>query len=70
MNEIVKHCKKQFKVIIPYSDEGLIQVIEINGIEYKLEYLPRPCKNYSDLFCVYYQGVRFATLAKFLKTVS
>jgi len=66
----IKHCKKQYEVIIPYTDASLIQVIRVNEKDYKLEYLPRPCKNYAELFSVYHNGVRFSTLAKFLKSVS
>jgi hypothetical protein len=65
-----QHCKVKYEVIVPYSDETLVEVVKVNGIEYKLDYLPRPCSTTSDLFCVFHNGVRFSTFAKFLKTVN
>ena len=66
----MKHCKVNYKVIIPYSDETLTQVIEVKGISYEVNYLPRPCKNERDVFAVFHNGVRFSTFAKFLKSVN
>jgi hypothetical protein len=68
--EKMKHCKVNFNVLVKYTDETLEQVIEVNGIAYTLKYLPRPCSNEKDLFAVFHDGVRFPSLAKFLKSVS
>ena len=65
----INHCKCSYEVIVPFSDDTLVQIILVNGVEYKLDYLPRPAKNYSDLFCVYNKGIRYNTLAKFLKFI-
>jgi hypothetical protein len=64
-----KHCKVNYETIVPYSDETLFQIIKMNEIEYKVEYLPRPCSSTSDLYAVYYKGIRFSTFAKFLKAI-
>ena len=67
-----KHCKREYKVVVPYTDNGLnngIEVIEVNGNIYKVERLPRPAKNESDLMCVYVNNIRYSSFAKFLKSV-
>jgi hypothetical protein len=66
----MKHCKVQYKIVTPYSDNTLFEIIEVNGINYRLDFLPRPCKTVSDLYCVYYNGIRFSTFAKFLKSIN
>jgi hypothetical protein len=66
----VKHCKNEYKVIVPYSDNGIengIEIIEAKGNQYKIERLPRPTKNETDLMCVFVDGVRYRSLAFFLK---
>ena len=61
------HCKVSYKIIQEYTDESLVQIIEIKNVTYIVEYLQRPCKNISDLYCVYHKGIRYASFAKLLK---
>ena len=65
-----KHCKVNYTIVTPYSHETLFQVIDVNGKQYRVDYLPRPCNTISDLYAVYHQGVRFSTFAKFLKSIN
>jgi hypothetical protein len=67
---MAQHCKVKYKVITPYTDDTLFEIIEVNGQQYKLTFKFRPCKTVSELFAVYYNGVRFPTFAKFLKTIN
>jgi len=67
---VVKHCKKEYTVLIPYSDKTNEEVISTKGKEYKIVRLPRPAKNESDLMCVFVDGIRYPSFAKFLKTLS
>jgi hypothetical protein len=64
-----KHCGIFYEEVTPYSDETLVQVIKVKGNEYKLTFLPRPCKADSDLFAVFHNGIRYSTFAKFLKSL-
>jgi hypothetical protein len=66
----MKHCKVQYNVIKEYSEPGFTEIIEVNGIQYTVVRLPRPCATVADLFAVYVNGVRYSTFAKFLKTVN
>jgi hypothetical protein len=66
---IFKHCGVTYKVITEYTDEIQTQVIEVNGTEYKLSYIPRPCKNESDLRKVFCNGIEYSNFAKFLKSI-
>jgi len=68
MNQQRNHTKISYKVIEDYSDLTLKQIIEVYGIVYELNYSPRPCSTISELYAVYYKGVRYPTLAKFLKS--
>ncbi len=61
------HCKNQYNVIQDYSDLTNIEVILFKGVEYKIERLPRPCKNETDLRVVIVNGVKYSSFAKFLK---
>jgi len=68
----IKHCKREYKVLTPYSDNGEnygIEVIEVKGKIYKIERVPRPAKNITELFAVFVDGVRYNTFAKFLKSL-
>jgi len=70
--QIIKHCKKEYKVITAYSDNGLnngIEVIDVKGAIYKVERLPRPAKNETELMCVIVNGIRYSSFAKFLKSI-
>jgi hypothetical protein len=66
----IKHCKFTYQVVKPFCDNSLTEVIIVNGQTYQLDFLPRPAKNYADLSCVYYKGVRYSTRAKFLKSIN
>jgi hypothetical protein len=68
-NTINKHCKVQYQVLVPYSDDTFTQVIEVNGKTFTIGYLPRPCASVADLYAVIVNGVKYPTLAKFLKSV-
>jgi hypothetical protein len=68
----IKHCKREYKVITPHSDNGIyngIEVIEVKGNIYNVERLPRPAKNESELMCVIVNNIRYNSFAKFLKTL-
>jgi hypothetical protein len=69
MNQKSKHCKVGYKVVEAYSEQTLQQKIEVDGVVYVLKYTPRPCKTISEVYAVYHNGVRYATFAKFLKTI-
>ena len=72
MNTTTKHCKREYTIITPYTDNGLnngIEIIEVNGNTYIVERLPRPAKNESDLMCVIVKNVRYSSFAKFLKSI-
>jgi len=64
-----KHCKREYKVIIPYSEITNIEIIDVNGKEYKVIRLPRPTKTESELMCVFVEGIKYNSLAKFLKSI-
>lgn len=70
MNTITKHCKKQYKVLVPYTDAKCIEVIEVEGKSYEIVRLPRPTKNVTELMCVFVNGIKYPTFAKFLKSIS
>jgi hypothetical protein len=63
----VSHSKIQYSVIEEYSDSTFRQVIKLKDKIYQIDYLPRPCKNESDLRCVFVNNIRYTTFAKFLK---
>lgn len=65
-----KHCKVNYTIVTPYSDETLFQIIDVNGKQYRVDYLPRPCKSVADLYAVIVNGVKYSTLAKFLKSIN
>ena len=64
------HCKIAYQVVVPYSDESYVEIIIVNGQEFKIERLPRPCTTEKDLMAVFHNGVRFPSFAKFLKTIA
>ena len=64
-----KHCKVEYTVLVNYTDDTLIEVIEVKGKQYKVVRLPRPTKTINELFCVYVDGIRYTTFAKFLKSL-
>lgn len=71
-NQVVNHCKKQYEVIVPYSENGTengLEVIKVNEILYNVYRLPRPAKNETDLWCVIVNNVRYRSLANFLKSL-
>ncbi len=73
MKNQIKHCKKSYTVVKPYTDNGSkngIEIIDVSGVIYVVERLPRPAKNESDLMCVIVMGKRYPSLANFLKQVS
>jgi len=67
------HCKIEYaKKFIKgnFESEWKEEVIveySVNGKPYEITFLPRPAKNTADLMCVYYRGIRYASLAKCLK---
>jgi hypothetical protein len=64
-----KHCGVTYKEIVAFTEESLFEIISVNDIEYRVERLKRPCKNYSDLAKVFCNGKEYSTYAKFLKSV-
>lgn len=66
---VIKHCKREFKVIKQYSQETNLETIEYKGQEFVIVRLPRPAKNEADLICVFVNGIKYTTFAKFLKSI-
>jgi hypothetical protein len=64
-----KHCKREYKVIQAYNEIDWIEVVEVNGKEYEILRNPRPTKTEAELMCVFVQGIKYASFAKFLKSV-
>lgn len=69
MENIVKHCKIEYKVIVPYSETANTEVIEVKGNVYEICYLPRPTKTEAELRLVFVNGIKYSTFAKFLKSI-
>ena len=65
-----KHCKNIYQVVVPYTEKTNTEVISVNGNEYLIERLPRPANTISELMCVFVNGVRYASFAKFLKHIN
>jgi hypothetical protein len=70
METNIKHCKKQYSVIVPYTEQSNTEVIQVNGINYTINRLPRPTKTVAELYYVFVDGIRYTTFAKFLKSIS
>ena len=73
MNKKIKHCKRSYTVVNEYRDNGSkngIEIIDVSGVIYVVERLPRPANNERDLMCVIVNGKRYPSLANFLKQVS
>ena len=66
----IKHCKKQYEIIENYSSITNLQTIKVNNKLYVIERLPRPTTTESELMCVFVKGIKYNSLAKFLKSVS
>jgi|688.fasta_scaffold898336_2 hypothetical protein len=66
---MTQHCKVSYLVIEDYSDETLKQIIEINNVQYTVTYNPRPCNTEAELRCVFHNGIKYSTFAKFLKSI-
>jgi hypothetical protein len=65
-----KHCKMTYNVIVPYSEINNSEVISVNGLTYEIIRNPRPTKTESELMCVFVNGVKYNSLAKFLKSLN
>ena len=65
----IKHCKKEYKVIIPHNEITNCETVEVLGEQYEIVRLPRPTKTESELMCVFVKGIRYSTFAKFLKSL-
>lgn len=68
-NAKIKHCKRTYKVITPYSNTTNIEIIEILGNQYTVTRLPRPTNTEAELMCVFVEGIRYSSFAKFLKSI-
>jgi hypothetical protein len=65
-----KHCKQEYKVLVPYSENTNIEIIEVKGKVYEIARIPRPCATYGELALVYVNGIKYYSFAKFLKSIS
>jgi hypothetical protein len=63
------HCKVEYNTITKYNKETNSMVVEINGVHYKVDFAPRPTATISELYAVYYKGVRFPSLANLMKKI-
>lgn len=65
----IKHCKKQYSVLVKYSEITNSETIEFNGVVYEILRNPRPTKEVSELYHVFVNGIKYNTFAKFLKSI-
>ncbi len=64
-----QHCGIEYKEVIPFSYKTYLWVVEVNGKQYKIEKLERPCKNYADQLKVIVGGKEYSSFSKFLKSI-
>ena len=65
-----KHCKISYEVIVPFSEETNSFTIIFEGNEYIIFKNSREnMKKESDVCAVFYNGIKYSTFAKFLKTL-
>ena len=60
----------KFEIVKEWNDTDNNKTIKVNGELYTIEYLPRPCFNEADLRAVFYKGIRYANIKKFLQAIS
>lgn len=65
----IKHCKKEYSILVNYSEITNLEIIEFNGIVYEILRNPRPTTTEAQLICVFVNGIKYSTFAKFLKTI-
>ncbi len=66
----IKHCKKEYTIVSSYNEINWTEVVEVNGKIYEVLRNPRPTKNEAELMCVFVQGIKYSSFAKFLKSIS
>lgn len=64
-----KHCGNIYTVLVKYSDTTNEEVILFKDKKYTIVRLPRPTKTEAELACVFVNGVKYNSFAKFLKTI-
>ncbi len=67
-SEVIKHCGCSYEIVRAYSEETWSEEILYLGKVYEVKTNPRPAKTEAELMCVFVDGIRYASFAKFLKS--
>ena len=65
---LIKHCGCTYEIVKKFSEETWSESILYNGEIYEINVFPRPTKTETELMCVFVNGIRYASFAKFLKS--